>query len=75
MSGFENYSQEAAQLEREIVRWGLVLGIDWEDEAQVAELARDAVAFRPGSQGMPHDPKDRARFELFGAVPVNPTEK
>ena len=66
MTGFEDFSRQAVQLEREIVRWGLVLGIDWSDDAQVAALARDAVAFRPATHGLPADPRERARVELFG---------
>ena len=66
MTGFEDFSRQAAQLEREIVRWGLVLGIDWGDAAQVATLARAAVAFRPATHGLPTDPRERARVELFG---------
>lgn len=66
MSGFEDFGRQARELEREIVRWGLVLGIDWEDDAEVAALAREAVAFRPGEQGLPHEPQQRARHELFG---------
>ena len=66
MSGFEDFAHEAQQLEREIVRWGLVLGIDWDDTAQVGELARDAIAFKPAEHGLPADPRQRARVELFG---------
>ncbi len=66
MSGFEDYAREARQLEREIVRWGLVLGIDWEDSAQVTSLAREAIAYAPGITIMTGDPRARARLELFG---------
>jgi len=66
MSGFEDFGRQAQQLEREIVRWGLVLGIDWGDDAQVAALAREAVAFQPKTHGLPADPRERARVELFG---------
>ena len=30
MSGFENYSREALQIEHEIERKGAILGIDWD---------------------------------------------
>ena len=66
MSGFEDFAHEAQQLEREIARWGLVLGIDWNDAEQVAALAREAVDFRPAAHGLPADPRQRARVELFG---------
>lgn len=68
MPGFENYAREAQDIEREIVRKGLALGIDWDDEAQVAQLARQALACKnigsnPDCQ--PTDPESMARIELF----------
>ena len=67
MSGFENYSREAQQLEHEIERKGVVLGIDWDDAAQVRELAREALDCKLGADNCePDDPDDRARLELFG---------
>ncbi|MBI4985478.1 MAG: hypothetical protein HZC24_09085 [Rhodocyclales bacterium] len=65
MPGFENYGREAAEIEREIVRRGLVLGIDWEDAAQVRTLAREALAARHVAD-MPEDLHARAKLELFG---------
>lgn len=69
MAGFENYFQQAEQIEREIVRKGLALGIDWNDEAQVRALARAALDCRhdkPDCQ--PDNPASLARFELFGLI-------
>ena len=67
MSGFENYSREALQIEREIVRKGAVLGIDWDDAVQVRELARQALDCRLGQVNCdPDDPLQRSRIELFG---------
>jgi len=43
MSGFENFQNDANELEQEIVRRGIVLGIDWQNEAQVRLLAREAL--------------------------------
>lgn len=70
MAGFENYPREAAELEREIVRRGLILGIDWGDDAAVRLLAREALACRLG-EGRPGcdpetDPRSLAKIELFG---------
>ena len=70
MAGFENYLREAAELEREIVRRGLILGIDWDDEAAVRLLAREALACRL-AEGRPGcdpetDPRALAKIELFG---------
>ena len=67
MSGFENYSREAQQLEHEIERKGVVLGIDWDDAVQVRELAREALDCKLGRENCdPDDPLERARIELFG---------
>lgn len=43
MTGFEFFSEETHALEQQIVRMGIALGIDWSDEAQVRELAREAL--------------------------------
>ncbi|MCX7164041.1 MAG: hypothetical protein WCI19_01845 [Betaproteobacteria bacterium] len=67
MSGFENYSSEARQLEQEIERKGVILGIDWNDEVQVRELAREALDCKIGQTRCDmKDPLDRPRVELFG---------
>ena len=67
MSGFENYSREALQLETEIERKGAILGIDWTDTEQVRELARQALDCRLGQHNCePRKREDRTRIELFG---------
>ena len=67
MSGFENYSREARQLEHEIERKGVVLGIDWDDAVQVRELARGALDCKLGRDNCdPDDLLERSRIELFG---------
>jgi hypothetical protein len=67
MSGFENYSREARQIEHEIETKGVILGIDWTDDMQVRELARQAFDCKLGADNCePDDPADRARLELFG---------
>lgn len=69
MSGFEDFAGQAQQLEREIARWGLVLGIDWDDSAQVAQLAREAIECHMDPEHpecTSKDPRTRARIELFG---------
>jgi hypothetical protein len=67
MSGFENYGREAVALEREIERKGFILGIDWKDEAQVRQLAREALDCKLEQDNCePDDPQDRVRIELFG---------
>lgn len=67
MSIFENYGYEASQIEREIVRKGIALGIDWNDPVTVAVLAREALDYKPGTQPFQHgDQQRRTRQELFG---------
>ena len=69
MPGFENYAREADEIEREIVRKGLVLGLDWNDDVAVRLLAREALQCRnlaasPNCQ--PTDAHAAAKLELFG---------
>lgn len=67
MTGFENYSREAALIEHEIETKGVILGIDWNDVGQVRELARQAFDCKLGAVDCePDEPLDRARIELFG---------
>ena len=67
MSGFENYSREARQIDHEIERKGVILGIDWDDAVQVRELAREALDCKLGAAHCEiGDPRDRTRVELFG---------
>ncbi|MCF8179009.1 MAG: hypothetical protein K9J74_10920 [Sulfuritalea sp.] len=67
MSAFENYSREARDIEHAIELKGLILGIDWHNEAQVREVAREALDCKLGENNCePDDPRDRARLELFG---------
>ena len=65
MPVFENYSREAQDIEREIVRRGLVLGIDWEDETQVRMIAREALATHDAERRA-DDHRSLAKLELFG---------
>jgi len=69
MTAFENYAREALELEHGIATKGIILGIDWDDAAQVRELARQALDCRLGAVDCePDDPADRARIELFGMI-------
>ncbi len=43
MAGFEDYDRGTQEIELEIERKGIVLGIDWTDEVQVRTLAREAL--------------------------------
>jgi hypothetical protein len=68
MSGLENYAREAQQIELEIERKGVVLGIDWDDEPQVRAIARKALAGSQESNNAAFHGlqwNDRAMVELF----------
>ncbi|MDD5297224.1 MAG: hypothetical protein PHU46_09945 [Rhodocyclaceae bacterium] len=70
MGLFENYPQEADAIEKEIERKGIVLGIAWDDEAQVRALAREALLHSSeearAATTHPNDRQAMARTELFG---------
>jgi hypothetical protein len=72
MNGFNvlHNHQEASEIETQIVRQGMALGINWENEAQVQALAREALhhsseALLQFSQHR-NDYKLKAKIELFG---------
>lgn len=74
MTGFENYARDTAEIEAEIVRKGIALGIDWSDDVAVRLLAREALAFNPAevhlSASAALDYQQLARIELFGLAGV-----
>ncbi|MDY0071071.1 MAG: hypothetical protein RBR77_00295 [Thauera sp.] len=49
MSGFGHYGRTADELEREIYKRGLALGLDWDDQTRMRALAREALAGERGS--------------------------
>ena len=66
MPGFENYAQEARDVEREIARLGIALGIDWDDVVAVRLLAREALACRASGDAAALERCDRIKVDLFG---------
>lgn len=74
MSGFENYARDTAEIEMEIVRKGIALGIDWNDELAMRQLACEALDFSPAaahlSASVALDYRQLARIELFGLAGV-----
>ncbi|MDX9716473.1 MAG: hypothetical protein RBT67_03805 [Thauera sp.] len=44
MSGFGHYTRTADELEREIVKRGIAIGVDWQDQARMRDLARQALS-------------------------------
>lgn len=74
MAGFENYAENAREIELEIERKGVVLGIDWSNDAQVRGLAREALdpktkEIKISSSG-PLDYKLMAKLDLFGLAAI-----
>lgn len=71
MTGFEFFSDETHALEQQIVRMGMALGIDWSDEVQVRELAREALKNGAGNNGEAvkhNDYRQMAKAELFSVA-------
>ncbi len=70
MSGFENYATNAKEIELQIERKGVVLGIDWRNDAQVRNLAREALDPKAKdihiSTAGPVDHMLMAKLDLFG---------
>lgn len=72
MSGFSLLygSQGAPEIETRIVRLGIALGIDWDDEVQVRALAREALFHSQEALAQFHqhhdDYQQKAKVELFG---------
>ena len=68
MSGFEHFARDADQLEREILKRGILLGLAWDDQARLRALAREALeggASHTRALLADPDPHLRARGELF----------
>jgi hypothetical protein len=66
---FEHYAEEAKRIEQEIVRHGIVLDIDWQDEVAVRTLAREALALHPADGtkvSLGDTPESRTKLEIFG---------
>jgi hypothetical protein len=70
MPGFENYIAEARETVREIARYGVALGIDWDDIVAVRALAREALAYHFTDQPNGHTMSiaERAILDFFGLI-------
>ena len=64
MATFEDFADEVRHIEQEIARYGIVLGIDWQDDLAVRRLAREALDF--AGHDAPADASGRAKLALFG---------
>lgn len=68
MSGFEHFTHDAIALEREILKRGILLGLDWEDAGSMRRLAREALdggATHTNALLRDPDPQLRAKGQLF----------
>lgn len=74
MAGYENYGESTKEIEQEIERKGIVLGIDWSDEHQVRTLAREALSHLQEdlkvAAANPDDFRLRAKIDLFGLAGI-----
>ena len=72
MSGFNllQLPRNAAEIEVQIERLGIALGINWDDETQVRTLAREALYHSKealAQYGQHHDDyRQKAKIDLFG---------
>lgn len=68
MSGFENYAQDARDIERALMAHGVALGIDWNNDSAVRALAAESLKAEPGQIHAfirSTDPRSRAKGEIF----------
>lgn len=68
MSGFEHYARDAEDLEHEIAKLGIALGIDWTHDSAVRVLAREALqggAAHIKELVRSENAADRAKGQLF----------
>jgi hypothetical protein len=71
MSQFEDQQGDALQISAELASAMIALGIDWNNEQSLRELAREALAYKPDDIGRPVEPGDikgHARLKFFGLV-------
>ena len=70
MTHLLDYAKDTRQIELAIERIGIALGINWADENQVRQLAREALDFRTNKATIPAnqvtDRSQLAKMELFG---------
>lgn len=69
MSQIENHWDEVAQIETELRRYMMALGLDWHDEAAMEQLASECKAFGPSEAHAAyasHDSKLINKAKIFG---------
>lgn len=73
MSEVENHWAEVRQIETQLMRHFLALGVDWQNEMQMQALASECKNFGPQnaqSAYAAHDARQVTRAELFGLVSI-----
>lgn len=70
MSEIENQQKDAHEICSEITRVLIGLGMDWNDERGLRDLAREALAFDPANAPRlePDDLTGRSKRKLFGLI-------
>ena len=70
MAGIEHYAEDIEEIEVELARKGVALGLDWSDEVAVRALAHEAInhSGRDLAQAAssPTDYELMARIDLYG---------
>lgn len=73
MSQIENHWDEVSQIETELMRHMIALGLDWHDETAMARLATECKTFGPANAQAAYASNDRQRktkAELFALTSV-----
>jgi len=73
MSQIENHGAEVLHIETELIRKMAALGLDWHDEAAMAQLASECKIFGPADTEAVYASNARERItkaELFALVSV-----
>lgn len=74
MTGFENYGQNTAEIELQLMRKGIAIGLDWSNEAAVRALAHEALNhLAEDTKHVISDPIDyklMAKVDLFGLAGI-----
>lgn len=73
MSQIENHKNEVSQIETELMRHLMVLGLDWHDEAAMKQLASECKVFGPTDAKAAYASNNQrliTKAELFGLVSI-----
>ena len=68
MSQIENHHDEVSEIETQMMRHMIALGLDWHNEAVMVQLAAECKAFGPGQASAAyasHDRTQKTKAELF----------